>query len=359
MATIHDVAKQAGVSTATVSRSFSRGHVLSQETRKRVMDVAARLNYQPRRAPAEPASGSGGASPAQSVYIGFQFLAFNEQDSLLSNDFYGPVLAGAQAEADALNMHLLLHTTNRSKLAQELPQMISQQAISGMLLVGSADPTLLKAFEEHVPHVVLVDNRDMTGKQDCLYSDGFGGAFEAARFLISLGHRRIGFLNSAAQSFAWDDRLFGYLCALHVAGIPADPTLICVAAATDDTANKCVSVADIANFLIRPDRPTAVMAVNDAHALALLHTCHAMNISVPGDLSIVGFDDVDFSAHTYPPLTTVRVDKNFLGRASVRRLYERMRPKEKGADGTIPGGIRIEIPTKLVKRQSTAPPKYS
>jgi len=118
MATIQEVARLAGVSTATVSRSFNSPGLLSKETERRVLEVAERLNYRPRKARlarTRPASEAG----MSTATIGFQFFAASPSDTRAVNDFYGPVLAGAMDEAAELCLNRLVHTTHRKRLSEE------------------------------------------------------------------------------------------------------------------------------------------------------------------------------------------------------------------------------------------------
>ena len=199
MATIHDVAKLAGVSTATVSRSFVSSSALSRATRERVLEIADGLNYRPRGAGSKRTEHT--VSPAQSVAaktIGFEYFSYALSDTLTTNGFYSVVLAGAQAEAADLGMHMLISTTHRHKPSAELPPMVRDSAVAGMLLVGTADPEILESFVRYVPHIVLLDNRDVNGLHDSVFSDGFSGSYEATRHLLNLGHRQIGFMTSRA-----------------------------------------------------------------------------------------------------------------------------------------------------------------
>ena len=354
MATIHDVAKAAGVSTATVSRSFAEKHSLRVETRQRVLSAAAKLNYRPRRS--ERVTTSSINIPALAHRsIGFQYFASMASDRLPTNAFYGPVLAGAQAEADTLGLNLMLHTTHRHMLSQSLPQMIRDQAVPGMLLVGTADPEIMRLFAQFVPKIVIVDNRDPLMQHDCVITDGFRGTATGVRHLLDLGHRKIAFITDRTVDAMFNDRLNGYICTLFQAGIDVDRTIICEIEIPDVSRDIDQSVDEVATFLSgfsRADRPTALVAGNDAHALVALHACRQLGISVPSQMSVVGFDDVDFSQHTYPALTTIGVDKEKMGRLAVRLLHKRL--LEDADDETVDPPVVVDMPVRLIKRDSCA-----
>ncbi|MGI4789798.1 MAG: LacI family DNA-binding transcriptional regulator [Janthinobacterium lividum] len=344
MNSIREVAKQAGVSTATVSRAFNTPELISALTHKRVLETADRLNYRPLRARQRPAAISTNSVPTDESFIGFQFFGASPNDLLQANAFYAPLLAGAQIAAAERGMHLLVHTTDRHQLAQQLPKMVREQTVNGMLLVGTADPEILAVFLERVPQIVLVDHRDPTCKHDCIISDGLGGAMEATKYLFELGHERIAFLRDDASAASFQDRLRGFVCAHFEAGRTVDPRLIVTASSEENIPSA------LHDLLASTDRPTALLAANDRQALAVMQVCRTLGLGIPEELSLIGFDDIDFSAHTWPPLTTVRVPKEQIGRLAVTRLQERLRTPDNSLEAVPP--ITLEVPVSLIVRQS-------
>jgi DNA-binding LacI/PurR family transcriptional regulator len=343
MNSIREVAKQAGVSTATVSRAFNTPELISEQTHKRVLEAADLLNYRPLRARGRKAVEATFVLSAGKPFVGFQFFGASALDPLQANAFYAPVLAGAQAEAAARGLHLLVHTTDRHQLTQELPKMVRDQTVAGMLLVGTADPEILSAFLERVPQIVLVDHRDPTGRHDCILTNGLAGGLDATEHLLRLGHRRIVFLQDNAHTPTFQDRLRGFVCAHFEAGFAVDQRLVITAVAADFP-----RVLQVLWQL--PERPTAIFAANDWHAFAVMQACHTLGLRIPEDLSLVGFDDIEFSAQAWPPLTTVRVEKELLGRLGVSRLQERLRTRNNSLEAMSP--VTIEAPVSLIQRQS-------
>ncbi|MDR3707421.1 MAG: LacI family DNA-binding transcriptional regulator [Capsulimonadaceae bacterium] len=351
MATIRDVAKLAGVSTATVSRSFRNEHSLKDLTRQRVLDVATQLNYHPHRS----AKAVRDASGKTSSMIGFQFFALNEADALTANLFYGPVLVGAQAEAAEIGLHMLLSTTNRYTLEGELPQMVRECAVSGLLLAGTADPAVLSAYLTHVPHIVLVENWDAAQEYDCVISDDFGGAMTATNYLFGLGHKRVGFLTSTLKDVTFQQRLNGYVAAHIQAGIPLEWSRIAAVGSSENAEEHFISGDDIIAHLRSKECPTAFVAVCDVYAVELMRACRKLKISIPHDLSVIGYDDIELGAYVHPTLSTIRVDKEYLGRLAVRRLCSRIERAAHSSRTDPP--VRIQLPAKLIERESCAPPK--
>lgn len=343
MPSIEDVAKRAGVSIATVSRTFRSPGLLSDTTQRRVLEAARELNYQPRnvrnavtRAPAPDA-------------IGFQFFAARSVDTAQSNAFYSAVLLGAQEEAAALGFHLLVHTTDRHRLAQELPGMVRDDVIGGMLIVGAGvDPVTLSRFSEAVPHIILLDDVDTTGRFECVTSDGFGGGFAATRYLLDIGHRRIGFFLPENDVQPFQERFYGYTCALVKAGIIPDSALVAGGTFEDREGER---EAHLIGLFSQSEPPTALLTANDEYAFFALRTLRRMGRRVPEDISLIGFDDIPFSAHTEPSLTTMCVDRERMGRLAVQRLVMRIRNPDMGRGAShIP--IRNQVPVSLVVRQS-------
>ncbi len=340
MSRIHDVAKQAGVSTATVSRTFSTPDLINERTQQRVLEVARELDYKPRRGRSVARAKS---ATAITQTIGFQFFSASARDKLQTNTFYTSILDGAQSEASLLGMHLMLHSTDRYSLSEKLPRMILEQAVGGMLLVGTADPAILASFAQHVPKIVLVDNKAETDTYESVLSDGYGGARAAAHYLLELGHRRIGFLLGQLGVTTFQDRLSGYLSALYEAGIPADPKIVISGESQEQV------LLNIADLLRSKTRPTAVLAANDYHASLLMRVCREMAIRIPDDLSVIGFDDIPLCLQTDPPLTTVRVDTESMGRLAVRRLHTRLHAD---CEESFLPSIRNVLPVSLIIRDS-------
>lgn len=330
---IFEIAKQAGVSASTVSRTFNSPHLINSETRQRVLDVAQRLNYSPLRqrvAREQRAAATG--------VIDFHFFAEQADDTLQGNAFYSQVLAGAMAEAADLGVQLTLSSSARNDVNAPLPQSITNGGASGLLLVGAADNRVVDKFVGACDTVVFVDTHDPTGRHDAIVTDNVGGVERAVKYLIELGHRRIGFVTGGHEIDSFRERLNGYICAHYWAGIPYDPSSIVYK--DPDLLRQCVA---------RPDRPTAFMCANDDCAVTLMQICYELGLNIPGDVSLVGFDDVDFSSRTIPPLTSVHVPTDLIGRLALRRLQARLAA---GSRDTVTLPSFSVVPVRLIERQS-------
>lgn len=354
MASIRDVALKAGVSPTTVSRTFRTPNLLTEETQHLVLQAAEQLGYSHRPAPVFTKRTRSAVAPRPvTKAIGFQFIADSPDVVLASNVFYAPMLAGAQAEANALGLHLLVHSTDTHTVAQELPRMVDERIIEGMLLVGTASRPILDRFANHVPKIILVDNWDETGAFESVISDGFGGGRAATQHLIELGHRRICFFTTRKNIPTFRDRMRGYWCALLEAGITPDLALVVEPEGRDEDWGPFGITDRLRALFEMPGNPvTAVLAANDDCAVLAQRVGRQVGLRLPEDLSIIGFDDVPLAAHADPPLTTVRVDKEAMGRLAVRILSARLTAEQEKGKLLPTPPVQQVLPVSIVHRDS-------
>jgi LacI family transcriptional regulator len=222
--------------------------------------------------------------------------------------------------------------------------MLLEDDLDGLLLVGAfVDATIGRLVERHNTPVVLVDAYAAEHIYDSVVSDNFRGAHEAVSYLIECGHRHIGLVGSLPTTYpSIEERRRGYLRALREHGIA--PPYFADSHIPPDQAAEAT-----ADLLRRFPRITALFCCNDALAIAVMQAAQALGRAVPGDLSIVGFDDIDLAAHVTPALTTMRVDKLSMGRLAVQLLVNR---------ATFPatGRVTTVLRPALVKRRSVAAP---
>jgi LacI family xylobiose transport system transcriptional regulator len=172
----------------------------------------------------------------------------------------------------------------------------------------------------------------------------WGGAAQAARHLIELGHRRIGVLGGSTQSLCASERLEACRAALEIAGLGLRPQLVTTGDFTFEA-----GLALGGELLSQPDRPTAILCGNDLQALGVYKAARRLGLRIPQDLSVVGFDGIDAGAWCDPALTTVRQPYREIGAAAANLLLALIA-------GPVPALTRVELPTALVVRESTAPP---
>nr|HPG00515.1 substrate-binding domain-containing protein [Kiritimatiellia bacterium] len=193
--------------------------------------------------------------------------------------------------------------------------------------------------------LILVDHRYGDGRFDTVAINNVVGGRRAVEHLLSLGHRRIGFVGGSLRSPSFRERLDGYREALSEAGIPADESLV-------QLGESHGGHDSMMRLLDLPEPPTAVFACNDLNAVRALKAARQRGLRVPEDVSLIGYDDASCAVETWPHLTTMRVDAEEMGRLAVRRLVARINGQKGPAEENI-------LVSRLVTRDSTTFPKGS
>jgi len=329
--TIHDVAAAAGVSVATVSKAVNGRYGIAPATVERVMAEVARLGY-------ESSLVASSMRSRRTGVIGVLVADFEP----FSSEVLKGVSTALRTAGDAYD--LLAYSGSRQGRHDGWERR-SLSRLSGTLVDGAilVTPTVLTTATS-IP-VVAVDPHTGRGDLPSVEGDSYGGALLAVQHLVELGHRRIGFLAGREDLRSASLRAAGYRRALADAGLPHDPALTRAGDFELSTARRA------AHSLLTADRPpTAVFAANDLSAIALLRTADELGVSVPDDLSVVGFDDIPEAARARPGLTTVRQPIQRLGVVATETLLALLR-------GDEPAGGTVQLPTRLVVRGTTAPPR--
>ncbi|MBT8400332.1 MAG: LacI family transcriptional regulator [Rhodothermia bacterium] len=339
--TIKDVAAEANVAISTASLALNGKGYVSQDTRKRVLEAAKRLDYVPQPAARQLVTQETGN-------VGFVLRA---DHFTRSEPFYTRVFLGAEFEAEQHDRYVLLATIPEQYVPGEhSPRFLRQRNVDGILVAGKVAPAFLAEVEASGLPVVLIDfEKDHLPN---VVVDNQAGARSAVDHLLGLGHQRISFVGADMEHPAVASRLDGYRLALSAAGLPSDPSLILAKSGGNPDRETGKQLGE--RLLALEPRPTAVFCVNDATALGVLDTAKKHDVSVPRSLSIIGFDDVTGAQTSIPSLTTVRVYKEQLGELALRYLAELMGGAEQHSDRYQRGFHDIKLPTELVVRNSTA-----
>jgi DNA-binding LacI/PurR family transcriptional regulator len=328
---ISDVARIAGVSTATVSRVIHDNGFVSESTRKRVEMTVEQLGYQIRRSPRQPASEKS-----------FLLITGN-----IVNPFFAEVINGAQEEIvlHRRAMNVIQLSTDHTKIIQAA----SQCAPAGVILTGSYPfPELLEWREANQFPMVVINYRINQPGISCITVDFKDAYARATNHLIDLGHTRIGYVDALGNSEISQARLHGYKTALAEASIPFRSELYTAISAD---AHFYGGFQAASNLLALPpeERPTAILGFNDMFALGVMHSVRDHGLRVPDDISVIGCDDVPMAAYAFPPLTTVGQPKYRIGKLAVSTLLQ-MSQDQPEQMGTY---TLMESP--LIIRESTAP----
>jgi LacI family transcriptional regulator len=333
--TLARVAAQAGVSQATVSKVLNARSGVSEGTRRRIEQLAEDLGYVAVAERQRPVRGP--AEPLLEVLV----------DSL-DNPYTWALLNGVVAAAESAGGGIVLGRV--SGLAGQPPVAWAQRlARTGRIGVLEASTVSSRERESALRAVglplVVVDPMDEPlPSMHSIGATNWAGGLAAARHLVELGHERIAYVGGPAGSPCDVAREAGYLAVLRERAIPADPALVTHGPFTFDH-----GLAAGLGILGRWDRPTAVFAGCDLIAVGVLEAARRLGLRVPGDVSVVGFDDTGLAASSAPPLTTVHQPILEMGEAAVTTLFRL------AASGTSPVH-RVELATELVVRASTAPP---
>lgn len=332
-----DVARLAGVSRATVSyvvNGLPDGRVpISEETRQRVLEAVEELGYVP-------------DARAQALRSGdTKTIGLIIPD--IRNPHFWEYAEGVEQAAYASGYHLLLSSTALNpEYGEDIFKDLSRRRIDGLILASSfigqseeAQKTLRLLLKRRLPVVEISDFYDI----DCVVSDYRAATIEVMAHLLSLMHRRIGMIYGVAAAELAEDRLQPYQDALLAAGLPVDRELIAVCGPTIEDGYQAAL-----QLLQLPSRPTAVIAINDLLALGALRAAADLNLRVPADLSLVGYDDIPMARYQVPRLTTVSKDAALLGQEAVKLLLARLRDPERPHQA-------IRVPPRLIIRESTGP----
>jgi len=337
--TIRDVASLAGVHISTVSRTFSAPHLVNPDTRRRVQEAATRLRYQPNRA-------------ARGLITGRTYqLALVVAD--IANPFFPPMIKAAQSEAARSDYAVLVADTDESPAAeQRLARALARQVDGVVLASPRTSDRLIRQLAEDTRLVLI--NRAVAGIPAVLM-DVAAGARAATGHLLDLGHRELAYVAGPTASWVNTQIRQAVAAACRATGArfsvvgPNSPTI----AGGGEAAPR-----------LRETGATAAVVFNDLVALGLLDGLAAAGVSVPGQLSLISYDDILAAAYATPPLSTVAMPTRLAGQLAVETLLRLIdgttstRPRTPGAmgDSAAPAVTRTTVPTELILRGSTAPP---
>ncbi len=333
MPTIYDIAKEAGVSYSTVSRTLSGFEFVKESTREKVLTAANKLGYVPNQ---QARSLAGGPSNLIGVLV-----------PTLANDYITQIIHGIDDELTKSSYNLILYTTNRHQGKEATyAAAIMNGAADALLLVAPliTDPYLDVLREQNFPYV-LIDQADQSDQSTAVNTNNQKGAYEATKYLILLGHRRIGFIAGLPQLNSAIERFAGYKKALADHSLPFHESYV---APGRFTSGDGYTAAQQLLNLTPP--PTAIFAANDLSALGAMEAIREHGLRIPDDISLVGFDDVPQAPIVYPKLTTIRQPLHQMGHEGARLILEQL------ADPLM-DIRRVTLDTELIIRDSCAPPR--
>ncbi len=332
--TIFDVAREADVSYSTVSRVINNKGV-STDKRERVLRAMAELGYV---ANLQARSLAGGKSNIIGLLV-----------HSLTIEYFGEIARGVDEALAAVNYDLMLYTTHRRKGRESTyVTRLTRNLVDGLLLVL---PRNAEAYLETLRHrgfpYVLVDHQGLGFDVPSVGATNWQGGYDGTRYLIELGHRRIGFITGDMTLGCARDRQVGYEQALREANLPIDPELI-----REGDFLQTRGFTSASEMLELEQPPTAIFASNDISAFGAMEAIRNRGLRIPEDISVMGFDDIPQTEQVHPALTTVRQPLAEMGRTAAQLLFTYIDKPDAGVK-------RIELPTTLSIRESCQSPVLS
>lgn len=338
-ATIKDVARVAGVSTATVSfvLNNNRREAITEVVRRRVLDAARELNYHP----------SAAAAALARRRIRNVALLFYKADDAITNAFYSFVVQGAIKEAVERDYNLLFSYVDVTYNGyQALPKAVREKNAEGVLCMYRIDARMVRDIQGLGIPVVAVDNFPRVTSVSSIQIDNRRGGRVAADHLFDLGHRDVAMLFPRDARPSIEERLEGFKSAFETYDLKfvrKNHVVVC------DTFT-FQGGYEAAKRALEQGKVTGLFCANDEMAAGALRAAHEAGVDVPGSLSVVGFDNIMMSNFVDPPLTTIGIEKEHMGRRAMARLIE-----------IVEGGDRRvhteTAPVDLIVRKSTGKPR--
>jgi len=326
--TIKDIARMANVSHTTVSRALNDSQLINEETRKRIKELAQKLNYVPNFS-------------AKSLVLEKSYnigVFASKQIEKLQTSFFYEIMEGASSViGDTYNV-----VFKKLSSMEEVDKIINIRKYDGIIFISmdvSDIQMLYRLSQSGIPLVVLNRNVKSDGIS-CVYTDEYTGTFNAMEYIVNLGHKRIAIIEGAEMFITSSQRYEGYVAALKKNNLPVEDKYIVRGGFSPESGFEAME-----KLLETSPRPTAVFASNDLMAVGAIKACNSNNIRVPEDISIIGFDDMDFSRYLIPSLTTVNKSRRALGTEGARMLLEKIEKKSEDS-------LSKELTTNLIIRES-------
>jgi len=335
MPTVHDVAKRAGVAPITVSRVINNSGYISDTTRERVETVIKEIGYVPNTL----------ARGLRSKRTNTLALIVTD----ITNPYFTLMARGVEDVAGASNYTVIYCNTDESETKEEkYANILAQRQVDGVLLVpaGGNDKTI-KFFESNGISVVILDRRVSGVKTDFVCSDSEDGANLLVKLLIRLGHNRIAIITGSKNVSTSVDRVAGYQRALREAGLSKNELVYF------GEFNYQSGYELTRQVMMQSPKPTAIFGANNFILIGIIKALHDLQVNVPEDVSVVGFDDLPESMLVTPFLTVATQPAYEMGRLATELLLNRI------SDNLPDNCQEIILPIKIIERKSTGSARRS
>jgi LacI family transcriptional regulator len=330
--TLSDIANEVGVSVMTVSRALADRPGVAADTKQRVLEAARRLGYTVNQSV---------RSPSRNGTATIGVLVNN-----IGSEYIHDIIDGISNTLDMASYDIVIYNPYRMRRQpDDYVFVVAQKPMDGLIIAAAnilqSVDYLDQLCQQRFP-IVFVDQCVEGTCIPYVTANNYQGAYDATRYLIQLGHQRIGIVAGPLRESPSGARLTGYRDALTQYAIANDESLVQYGDFTRQSGFACAR-----ELLSRDRRPTAIFASNDPMAFGAMQAIRQMGLRIPEDISIIGFDDIGSSSDTLPPLTTVRQPLREMGRVGAQMILDMLRGH--------PHLPKAELQTSLIRRDSCAP----
>ncbi|QOS82196.1 LacI family DNA-binding transcriptional regulator [Paenibacillus sp. JNUCC31] len=328
-ATIYDIAREAGVSIATVSQVINGKGKISEKRRAEIMEIMERLHYQP--------------SAIAAALTGKQTYTLGLLVPDISNPYFAELARAVEDRSRQLGYSVVICSTdNKDERVERYLNLLQQKRVDGMMIGTGIDNAeiLSPLLQQSIPVALIARHMPSLSVHTVAIDDRLGGAL-AAEHLLELGHTRVAVLSEPSKVSSSKERVRGFREALEMAGLSLGADQVRESSADLGSAKKEALV-----FLTEQNRATGLFCCNDMQAIGALQAAKELGLRVPEDVSIIGFDNTILASVTSPPLTTVAQPIEDLGRRAVDLLIDELKDESKPPQ-------RVVLKPELVVRDST------
>lgn len=338
MATIKDIARLAGVSITTVSRALNGYDDVNTETKRKIQDIAEKLDYSPNVIARSLVS-----NKTYTIGVIFSGLAYSE----VKSHFGYEILCGINDRANEKNYDILFFSTTPTKQRmRSYYDLCKERNVDGAIMWGLRidDPYLEEVIEKSAFPCVLIDIPCSGENLGNVTTDNIEGAETAVRYLIELGHTKIAMINGYPQADVSEKRLQGYKKALSDKDILFEPSIVIDGEFSEEGGEQAM-------YRVLAENPgiTAVFCASDLMALGGMKALEKMGRKVPESVSVIGYDDILISSYCLPKLTTIRQDKYRMGWESAELLINMLEGKNVDHNVTLKGELIVRNSVKCFK----------
>ncbi len=336
-ATMRDIAEKLGISINAVSLALNNKAGVSDEMRMKILRTADAMGYLSKKEKyAHTFSSSNLCVMMQRIYS-------------TDMNFYGKVLYALTEEAQKSGFDTLMSFFDDELFA--VPGAVENHRVSGVIVIGKISDRNIERLQEYNLPLVLVDHASLRNRVDSILTDNKLGGFVATSYLADRGFRRIGYFGDLDYSLSIKERFFGFQEAVQTRGLAEGEGLSAYVKRYSITRDverwilKNDNTGIIAHLKAAGELPEAFVCSNDKAAIAMLMSLQAIGRRVPEDVSIIGFDNIDICRKVSPKITTLKVDKEAMGRRAVQRIRYRLSHRDAPPENAV-------LSVELIERQS-------